>query len=287
MDKTLHWTNHWETIAAKIAQRPRLLLASDFDGTLTPIARTPAEAILPAETRTLLRRLQACGGVHLAIISGRALADVQRHVGIDGLFYVGNHGLELSGPGITLHNPHATKAHGDLERVVAFLVEETASLPGVFVEDKGATAAVHWRLASEQSQEALRELVQVAVNSYPRLRLAEGKCVWELRPREGWNKGHALSHLATRLQLTTEDVLYLGDDVTDEDAFQVAQSGLTFHVGGAGEDTAAHYRLHDAADAQAFLLCLLGIRSGKHACEMEPPPFGVALSPPAVAASLG
>src|SRR5688500_16757169 len=126
MDKILHWTNHWETIAARIAQQPRLLLASDFDGTLAPLAPTPAEAVLPAETRTVLRRLHACPGVHLAINSGRALADVQMHVGIEGLFYVGNHGLELSGPGITLHNPHVSKAHGELERAMAFLMEETA-----------------------------------------------------------------------------------------------------------------------------------------------------------------
>jgi trehalose-6-phosphatase len=62
MDETLHWTNHWEAIAAQIAQRHKLLLAPDFDGTLTPIARTPVEAVLPAETRKLLRRLHACVG---------------------------------------------------------------------------------------------------------------------------------------------------------------------------------------------------------------------------------
>jgi trehalose-phosphatase len=271
MDKTLHWTNHWETIAARIAQRPKLLLASDFDGTLTPIARTPVEAVLPAETRALLRRLQACDVVHLAIISGRALHDVQMHVGIDGLYYVGNHGLELTGPGITLHNPSASKAHGELEKAIGFMVEHTASLGGVLVEDKGATAAVHWRLASEQSRETLRNLVQMTVPTFPRLRIAEGKCVWEIRPREGWNKGDALTHLTIRLDVPPEDVLYLGDDVTDEDAFRAAPSGLTFHVGGAGEKTAAQYRIRDTADAQAFLLYVLGVLSGRHASERERP----------------
>ncbi len=228
------------------------------------------EAVLPAETRALLRQFRACDGVHLAIISGRALADVQRHVGIDGLFYVGNHGLELSGPGITLHNPAASKAHGELEKAVAFLVEETASLEGVIVEDKGATAAVHWRLASEGNRETLRALVRSAVAAYPRLRIGEGKCVWEVRPKDGWNKGNALTHLTIRLGLAPEEALYLGDDMTDEDAFRAAPNGLTFRVGGGSEDTAAQYCIRDTADAQAFLLCVLGVRSGRPAPEWKP-----------------
>lgn len=261
----MHWTNHWESIAARIARQPKLLLATDFDGTLTPIARTPAEASLPPEARALLRRLHACPGVNLAVISGRAISDIQLHVGIDGIYYAGNHGLELSGPGIVLHNPQASKVRGDLERAISFLVENTATLSGVFIEDKGATAAVHWRLASEVSRNILNETVQAAVAPFSRLRLAEGKCVWEIRPKEGWNKGDAVTHLLTRLGLAQEDVLYLGDDVTDEDAFLAAPGGLTFHVGNPDAPTSAHYRLRDPADVQAFLLCILGIRTGKPA----------------------
>jgi len=204
LDKNLHWANHWDQISARIAQRPSPLIASDFDGTLTPIAPTPAQAVLTPETRTLLRQLAACDGVHLAIISGRALADVQLHVGVEGLFYVGNHGLELSGPGIVLHSPSASKARGELASAVAFFVEKTASLEGVFIEDKGASASVHWRLASEASRAILNDLVHTVADAHPRLRLASGKCVWELRPKGGWNKGDALSHLATRLRLTAE-----------------------------------------------------------------------------------
>lgn len=228
------------------------------------------EAVLPAETRTLLRRLDACSGVDLAIISGRALADVQMHVGVEGIYYAGNHGLEISGPGIEMHNPHASKTHGDLEKCVALLIEQTASLPGVLVEHKGATAAIHWRLASEESRVVLRSLLQTVVASHSRLRLVAGKCVWEIRPREGWTKGDALTHLTIRLGLASEDVIYLGDDLTDEDAFHVARRGLTFRVGGAGEETAARYHIRDAAEAQAFLLCVLGIRSRQPVSAIKP-----------------
>jgi trehalose-phosphatase len=99
--------------------------------------------------------------------------------------------------------------------------------------------------------------------SYPRLQATLGKCVWELRPKEGWNKGDALKYLATRLNLTPEDTLYLGDDFTDEDAFAVTSSGLTFRVGGANRSTIARFEMRDHADVQGFLLCVLGVRSGK------------------------
>ena len=203
---------------------------------------------------------------------------MQLHVGIDSLFYVGNHGLELCGPAIEIHSPHASKAHGQLIQAVASLVESTALLEGVFVEDKGASASVHWRLASKVSQEILCELVHSVAEAQPLLRLAAGKCVWELRPKAGWNKGDALGYLCTRLRLAPEDTLYLGDDLTDEDAFRVVPSGLTFRVGGDGEETAAQYRIRDAADAQAFLLCTLGVRTGRVAV----PSPGETLAAPAL-----
>ena len=262
MDKILHWTNHWDAIAARIAQRPGFLLATAFDGTLAPIARTPSEAILSIETRALLRRLSNCRGMHLAVISGRALRDVRMHVGIDRIFYAGNHGLELQGPGMELHHPQGTKAHAELEQAVDLLVERTASLAGVFVEHKGATAAVHWRLAPPATIEELRQIVREVAAPFSRLRLLTGRSVWELRPKEGWDKGEALRHLAIRLGSNPENVLYVGDDATDEDAFRAVQSGLTFRVGSPEEETCARFRMRDAADVQAFLLCVLGLRSG-------------------------
>lgn len=224
---------------------------------------------MPAETRALLRELARCPGIHLAIISGRALSDVKMHVGIEGAFYAGNHGLEMSGPGLNLHSPQAARVHGDLEKAVAFLVEKTAVLEGVLVEPKGATAAIHWRLASEESRRTLAGLMQAVVMNFPRLRLTTGKCVWELRPREGWNKGDALAHLANRAGVSTRDTIYLGDDVTDEDAFRAADGGLTFHVGPPGEETAAQYRTRDPDDVREFLCAILGLRTGVIAMDAE------------------
>lgn len=260
----MHWTSHWQKISERIASRPDFLLASDFDGTLAPIAATPAQAVLPAETRALLRLLIARPGTHVAFISGRSLADVRMHVNIEGAYYVGNHGLEFGGPGIAMQSSHASRAHGELKRIIAELVEKTAQLEGVFIEEKGVSASVHWRLATVENCERAHAIVSQVITQYPRLRLHVGKCVWELRPRDGWNKGDAITHLMARLRVPAEDVIFLGDDITDEDAFRAATGGLTFRVGDRDVETAAHYQINDPADVQAFLLCVLGVRSKMH-----------------------
>lgn len=235
-----------------------MLLASDFDGTLTPIAPTADEVTLCSETRELLRRLHACDGVQVAIISGRALADVQKRVGIEGLFYAGNHGMELGAPGIAMDHFVPVETREELEDALAFLSMKTASLPGVNIEDKGPSATIHWRLASEECRAVAWEAVCEAADSSSRLQLGEGKCVWELRPKSGWNKGNALRHLIFCLGMTTEDAIYLGDDVTDEDAFAAASAGLTFHVG--ESESAARYRMRDPFDVRDFLSRVLRLR---------------------------
>lgn len=205
----------------------------------------------------------------MGVISGRSLSDLRMHVGIDGLFYVGNHGLESCGPGLLLHSCQAAKAQRELKRLIDSLVAETATLDGIFIEEKGVSASVHWRLASEEVRKHAYAIVRTAVAQYPRLQLSSGKCVWELRPKEGWKKGDAIKYLMARLRLAPEDVIYMGDDLTDEDAFRALPTGLTFHVGGKNPETAARYRIHDFTDVQALLLCLLGLRSRMRAEESE------------------
>src|SRR5688572_9669020 len=94
------WTDHWDSILSDFIARPRLLIACDFDGTLAPIVDQPEEATLPSQVRRLLGKLQALPGVTVAVISGRAVCDLRTRVGIDGVLYAGNHGLEIDAPGI-------------------------------------------------------------------------------------------------------------------------------------------------------------------------------------------
>jgi trehalose 6-phosphate phosphatase len=242
---TPHWKDHWHDIAAQLASRRRLLLACDFDGTLAPIAARPEEAVLPEGMRTLLEKFAAWPGVTLAFVSGRALGDVRTR----------------EGPDFAWTSPEAIQRRSAVGAAVAELRSATAGMSGVLIEDKGLTATVHWRMASEESREALRPLVATAVESHAGLRLGHGKAVWELRPRVSWDKGAALRHLLIRARLERGSALFLGDDETDESAFRTLADGVTVRVGEPAA-TAARYRARDVSDAAGFLFCLFAARTG-------------------------
>ncbi len=253
------WTDHWDSIVSNYIARQRLLVACDFDGTLAPIVPRPGDAALPTEVRGLLRKLQSMPGITVAVISGRSVRDLRMRVGIDGVLYAGNHGLEIDAPGILWASAEARTHRPELSSALAELRSQAGQIPGVIIEDKQLTGTVHWRLVPGDLFETLREIVESVVARYPGLRLCTGKAIWELRPRVEWNKGSALQSFLTRLNLEPSDAIYLGDDETDESAFRMLSEGLGLRIGESPE-TAAHYRLRDQEAAVAFLFCLLAAR---------------------------
>ncbi len=203
-------------IAAVLAQRP-LGLVFDIDGTLSPIAATPGEAQLYPGVATLLE--QAKQYAHIAIITGRAVADGARMVNVDGLTYIGTHGLEWS-DGLPSRTP-AQLLPEAVEYVEAgkYLLDlaEKANAPGVFIERKRVGGAIHYRLAPEPEQ-ARQNILALLEEPAQRvhMQLSEGKLVIELRVPLRINKGYALRSFAQRYKL--QGILFAGDDRTDIDA---------------------------------------------------------------------
>ncbi|MEX2619006.1 MAG: trehalose-phosphatase [Egibacteraceae bacterium] len=245
--------------AAEIAERlagvtPAVFL--DYDGTLTPIVEHAADATLPASTREAIRALAAV--VPVAIVSGRDLADVRAMVGIDGIAYAGSHGFDIVEPDGARHE-RAPEALPALDRAQTALEDVLGAIPGVSVERKRFAVAVHFRQADPARVQAIEEAVDQAVTAAEgQLRKTGGKKIFEVRPAVAWDKGKALRWLLDALGLDRPDVvpLYVGDDVTDEDAFDaIAADGIGVVV--CGEDdartTAAHYRL-DTPDQVRDLL---------------------------------
>ena len=259
MRKAPHWSESWKQIEEELRSRPRVLLACDFDGTVAPIVARPDEARMSEEMRSLLRDFAKQQGTKLAMVSGRALKDVRQRVGIEDIFYCGNHGLEIEGPGIAWSSADAHAHRPELAGALALLKRQSAAIKGVIIEDKELTGTIHWRLVTDTGREALREMVSAAVESRAGLRLAHGKAVWELRPHVDWNKGAAIRYLLKRLALTTADVICLGDDDTDESAFCALPDALTLRVGPSAT-TSARFLLNDLADTSAFLSRVLGAR---------------------------
>ncbi len=230
----------------------------DYDGTLAPIAGRPEEAELPAATRALLDQLSRRHWI--AIISGRDLEDLRDRVGLPRVFYAGSHGFRLAGPGgFSEEYGDAPRFLPALARAEAMLAEAIGGLPGIQLERKRYALAVHYRRAPADLVPEVRRAVEAAAAALPGLRLTEGRKLFELRPAAPWGKGEAIGRLLAVLGLATDDVfaIFVGDDVTDEEAFRFVQDrGLAIVVRGRTGRTNARYALADSREVDRFLRAL-------------------------------
>ena len=231
-------------------RRPAVFL--DYDGTLTPIVDTPAQAVLSEAMRETLRRLgDRCV---TGVVSGRALEDVRELVGLDNLFYAGTHGFDIVGPaGSGIRHQVGQEFLPAMEELDRRLHRALAHVPGVLLETKGLSISVHYRLAEEAAVPDVEAVLDGLLQDSPRLRKNHGKKVFEIKPRFDWNKGKAEEWLLQVLG-GGHVPFHLGDDTTDEDAFEfVACGGVGILVADEPRSTAARYRLKDAAEVGRFL----------------------------------
>lgn len=252
------------SVGEQIARSGHLILYLDYDGTLATIVDEPDQAFLSPPVQRLLLSLATHEKVSIAVISGRDRADLQAHVGIPELIYVGNHGLEISGPGYLFIEPTAAAHSGALHELAADLTRKLQPMAGVVVEDKGLTLSVHFRRAAAEDVEAIRGIVHTTLASadYPFV-LNMGHKVFEIRPRVHWNKGTAVGWIKDKLSRPDTLAIYAGDDVTDEDAFGALPDGITIKVGemkvGEAVETAARYHVEDPGEVHRFLEWLDGV----------------------------
>jgi trehalose 6-phosphate phosphatase len=256
-------------IAAKVEAASNLLVFLDFDGTLAPVVNDPGMALMPLQTQRALTSLAAIEKVSLAIISGRALQDLKTRVGMPNLIYAGNHGLEISGPGIYFIQPDAAKRVQALSELARELQARLEHIPGVQVENKVLSASVHYRRAPAAKLREIHQAINAVVSSSGGLfQMSPGLQVYEIRPRVSWHKGKAVTWIKEAWAKRDALAMYVGDDVTDEDAFLALPDGITVSVGSASH-TSARYYLEDQGSLQQFLAWLIGLSP-----QPEPVPIG-------------
>jgi trehalose 6-phosphate phosphatase len=242
-------------IDQRVIAAERLLIASDFDGTLCPIASSPAEVHVSAGMAEILRQIAACTRMTLAVISGRALKDVARRVPKSAVV-AGNHGLEISGPGVAFHHPDAEAVRPLLDRACAELEAALQRFPGAWVERKGLSATVHYRAVELRAHGAVRLATRAVLAPYGKqFALRAGNRALEVRPSTGWEKGSALDYILSCLG-PFDGVVAIGDDRTDETMFFDRPAQINVKVGGA-RPTSAGYHLNDPAEVAIFLGHLL------------------------------
>jgi trehalose 6-phosphate phosphatase len=248
-----------EEIRRKMAGK-RVAVFLDYDGTLTPIVDDPDKATLPDEMRSVVRRLaRHC---RVAVISGRDLEDVRKHVGLESVFYAGSHGFDMVGPGgWRREHEEGERFFPALDEAGRQLDERLSSIPGARIERKKFAIAVHYRKADESDIGKIEAAVDHVLAFHRQLRKSTGKKIYELRPRLDWDKGKAVLWLLGTLGLDEPEVvpLYIGDDVTDEDAFRALEGrGIGILVrDGHPTRTAAAFSLRGPDEVQRFLEMLI------------------------------
>ena len=253
----------WKSFAKKLDGK-RLALFLDYDGTLTPIVSRPELAILTDEGRATLKRVAEA--FPTAIISGRGRGDVEQLVGLKELAFAGSHGFDIVGPnGSTVGYQVAAWVEPTMALVADELSGVLDGIDGALVEPKGFSVAAHYRLVAEADIARVEEAVDRIVDGDERLKKASGKKVFEIRPDIDWDKGKAVLFLLEALDLGQTGVLpvYIGDDVTDEDAFTaLADRGIGVLVSEAPRPSAATFWVQAPWEVYALLDQLLSWRGG-------------------------
>jgi trehalose 6-phosphate phosphatase len=245
-----HLFKAWQDFLKDYRAAPHRLLLADYDGTLARIVGRPEDAVLSAGVRQKLKDLAKKSRTSVGVISGRAIKELKSMVGIEGIYYAGNHGLEIEGPGLKYIYPQAGTARATMKDLAAQLVEALGNIDGVIIQEKGLSVSVHYRLAKPEKEAAVTSAVKRI--TAPRvvkgeIRVYPMKQLWEIRPPVDWDKGKAVefigNEIKANLKLSRLLTIYLGDDTTDEDAFKVLHrpEGWSVYVGQENNSSTAGY----------------------------------------------
>ncbi|AHG02139.1 trehalose-phosphatase (plasmid) [Halostagnicola larsenii XH-48] len=253
-------------IRSAVREANNILLCLDFDGTLAPIVDDPAKATPTDAVVDALEDLSSNPTIRTAVVSGRSLTDVRSRVDSPNLF-AGNHGLEIQRNGSISVHPIAQKRATLVDTVCSQLAKTFEPVPHCWVENKRLTGSVHFRLASTHRLETIKNVAKSVIKRIGQglLEHSYGKRVIEISPRIPWGKGNAVELL--ELSAPTDSlVVYLGDDTTDESAFEVVEpDGIGIRVGGPSTSWASA-RVRSPAAVASFLHWI-GTAGPPHATE--------------------
>jgi trehalose 6-phosphate phosphatase len=249
-------TSSPKLMAHDLAQRlSELAFLLDIDGTLLDLAPTPREVWVPPGLAVTLRSLHEKTDGALALVSGRSLNDIDLIFAPDSFPAVGGHGAEMrlsvDSEAVATHAPPMDK---ELKRRLAVIAKLS---PGILLEDKGYSLALHYRLAPH-AEKAIYEAVSLIRADLPEapFEVLSGKCVCEIKPG-GFDKATGVRELMSHAPFQGRRPIFIGDDVTDESVFAIMPEigGLAFSVGRHAQGVAGHF--DEPRDVRAWLACLI------------------------------
>lgn len=256
----------WEKLKNTLSDKSLLFLL-DYDGTLTPIRESASLADLSKENKDLLNKLSKKPNCSVAIISGRSLEDIKNTVGVKGIIYAGNHGLEIEGPKIKFKSQLSPRLKAVIRHIAEDLTKRLSGIKGIVIEDKELTISVHYRLIAEKGIQEFLSIFSEIIDPYisrDKIKVDSGKKVYEIKPPVQWDKGKVALWFMVRQQFSAGEKkvlpVYIGDDVTDEDAFKaLKRKGLTISVGESHTSNADYY-LKNTDEVTKFLRLISEIK---------------------------
>ncbi len=240
----------WDQVAPRIRAAKNIRLYLDFDGTLVAFQPNPDQVRLREKTRSALRRLAKHRRVRVAIVSGRRRSSLAKLLNVRSVEFMGLYGWEDKS-----REPLPARTIASLSSVRKILGGLVKEIPGIFLEDKGISLAVHFRNSSAAMQRRAKVRVRKVVTQFRQdLHVLGSSSAWDVVPVQVRGKGIALRNVLSRIRKPFL-AIYAGDDITDEPAFKELSKGITVLVG-PPRKTRAQFRLSDSLEVYTFLRML-------------------------------
>jgi trehalose-phosphatase len=260
----IHFRNAFSDLKDLLCDGSYIFLGLDYDGTLTELVSSPEEGILLDSRRLALKALITSVKVTPSIISGRSLQNLRDKVILNNIILAGDHGVEIAGPLIEFTHHEAKTFKEFLEGLIPKISFIVSLFPGALFEIKPYTLSVHYRLISLRDRKSLLAKLRIYLKPFLENRLCRrkwGKEILNIVMPFDWDKGHAFSLLLAQLQANYPKKLiipiYIGDDISDEDAFRVARiKGYAVRVGKPKKNTLAQFFVDSPNEVESFLFNL-------------------------------
>lgn len=230
------------------------VLILDFDGVLSPLVNIPSDARISRSARLAL---EICADrIPVAVITGRALSDIKKRVGLPKLVYAGSHGLEWEMRGRVHRRNISRKAQLVFATARRALVRYSKKIPALFVENRRYGFALGYRSLSKKQAAQFRQSATEILDTVAQarsLRAIDNLYTFEIMPMSGWTKGDCAQHIFKAVAKKGSIAVYIGDTLTDEDSFRAfSHSGITIRVG-KSSTSAAQYYFKSRSRVDAFL----------------------------------
>jgi trehalose-phosphatase len=239
-------------IGGRISAAHYRLVFLDLDGSFLPPVVDPGFNSMWERFKRVLTSLVDRRETSVAVMSGLDRSELHKRIGVAGMNYLGNHGLEISGPGHIFVEPSASEKTSLLAELGTRLAEKLQVIPGVTVEDKGLTLSVQYGQVSTEHSEQLRRIVHsvLAASDHP-FQLTPGENSFDIRPRVNWNKGTAVAWVKEQIGHPDALVIYVDDNLSGENPGAALPEAIAIKVGGA--DPAAQFQVDNPREVIDFL----------------------------------